>query len=118
VEELFEARKPKHLAILAEIAGEVSIGEVKKSRQITIFNKETGEEKVYPVAYGSRIKVTDGQYVEPGDELTEGSVNPHDILAVKDAKSVEPTSSRKCSGCTACRAWTSKTSTSRSSCAR
>jgi DNA-directed RNA polymerase subunit beta' len=89
VEELFEARKPKHLAILAEIAGVVSIGEVKKSRQITIYNKETGEEKTYPIAYGSRIRVTDGQEVEPGDELTEGSVNPHDILLVKDARSVE-----------------------------
>ena len=89
VEELFEARKPKHLAILAEISGVVSIGEVKRSRQITLFNKETGEEKVYPIAYGSRIRVTDGQEVVIGDELTEGSVNPHDILMVKNAQSVQ-----------------------------
>jgi DNA-directed RNA polymerase subunit beta' len=89
VEELFEARKPKSLAILAEISGTVSLQEVKRSRQIVIFNKETSEEKVYPISYGSKIKVADGDFVEVGDELTEGSVNPHDILKIKDEFSVQ-----------------------------
>ncbi|MBQ3380009.1 MAG: DNA-directed RNA polymerase subunit beta' [Clostridia bacterium] len=89
VEELFEARKPKNLAILAEISGEVRIEEIKKSRHVIIFNKETGEERDYPIAYGSRLKVIEGQHVELGDEITEGSVNPHDILKVKSAVDVQ-----------------------------
>lgn len=89
VEELFEARKPKNLAILSEISGEVRIEEIKKTRHVIVFNKETGEEKDYPISYGSRLRVQEGQMVEVGDEITEGSVNPHDILKVKSAVDVQ-----------------------------
>ncbi len=89
VEELFEARKPKGLAIITEIAGEASIGDTKKKREITITNDETGESKTYLIPYGSRIKVSDGQILEAGDELTEGSVNPHDILKIKGIRAVQ-----------------------------
>ena len=89
VEELFEARKPKNLAILSEISGEVRIEEIKKTRHVIVFNKETGEEKDYPISYGSRLRVQEGQMVNVGDEITEGSVNPHDILKVKSAVDVQ-----------------------------
>ncbi len=89
VEELFEARKPKGLAILAEIGGRVKISESKKKREITVLNDETGDSAVYLIPYGSRIKVRDEQIIEAGDELTEGSVNPHDILAIKDYTAVQ-----------------------------
>ena len=79
VEELFEARKPKGLAIIAEFGGKVTYKEGKK-KEVIITNDETGESKAYLIPYGSRIKVRDGQVLEAGDELTEGSVNPHDIL--------------------------------------
>ena len=89
VEELFEARKPKGLAIITEIPGEVAIKDTKKQRQIVITDKESGESKTYLIPYGSRIKVTDGQMLEAGDELTEGSVNPHDILKIKGVRAVQ-----------------------------
>ena len=89
VEELFEARKPKGLAIIAEFGGEVEIRETKKKREVVITNKETGESKAYLIPYGSRTKVVDGQILEAGDELTEGSVNPHDILKIKGIRSVQ-----------------------------
>ena len=89
VEELFEARKPKGLAILTEIAGRVSIVENKKKREVVITNDETKEAKTYLIPYGSRIKVTEGQELSVGDELTEGSVNPHDILRIKDVTAVQ-----------------------------
>ncbi len=89
VEELFEARKPKGLAIIAEFAGMVSISETKKKREIIITNNDTGESKEYLIPYGSRIKVYNGDYVEAGDELTEGSVNPHDILKIKGLRGVQ-----------------------------
>ncbi|MBQ3114578.1 MAG: DNA-directed RNA polymerase subunit beta' [Clostridia bacterium] len=89
VEELFEARKPKGLAIIAEIAGRVSISENKKKKEITVLNDETGDAISYFIPYGSRIKVTDGQVIEAGDELTEGSVNPHDILKIKGVTAVQ-----------------------------
>ena len=89
VEELFEARKPKGLAIIAEIAGAVKINETKKKREVVITNDEAGESKTYLIPYGSRIKVFDGDVVEAGDELTEGSVNPHDILKIKGLASVQ-----------------------------
>ncbi len=89
VEELFEARKPKGLAIIAEIPGKVKQSETRKKREIIITNDETGEEKTYLIPYGSRIKVYDGDVVEAGDELTEGSVNPHDILKIKGLLSVQ-----------------------------
>ena len=89
IEELFEARKPKGLAIIAEFGGEVQIRDTKKKREVVITNKETGEAKAYLIPYGSRIKVMDGQILEAGDELTEGSVNPHDILKIKGVRAVQ-----------------------------
>jgi DNA-directed RNA polymerase subunit beta' len=88
VEELFEARKPKGLAIISEISGVVKINETKKKREAVVSNEE-GESKVYLIPYGSRLKVSDGQRVEAGDELTEGSINPHDILKIKGVKGVQ-----------------------------
>ncbi len=89
VEELFEARKPKGLAIIAEFGGTVEIRDTKKKREVVITNAETGDSKAYLIPYGSRIKVRDGQVLEAGDELTEGSVNPHDILAIKGVRAVQ-----------------------------
>ena len=89
VEELFEARKPKGLAIITEIPGEVTIEETKKMRTIHVRNPEDGEEKKYPIPYGSRIKVAEGQVLEAGDELTEGSLDPHDILKIKGIRAVQ-----------------------------
>jgi len=89
VEELFEARKPKGLAIIAEIGGKVSLVENKKKREIVITDDENGDAKTYLIPYGSRIKVADGDVVAKGDELTEGSVNPHDILRIKDLTAVQ-----------------------------
>lgn len=89
VEELFEARKPKGLAIIAEFGGVVAIKDTKKKREIIITENETGNSKTYLIPYGSRIKVADGQVLEAGDELTEGSVNPHDILKIKGVRAVQ-----------------------------
>jgi len=89
VEELFEARKPKGLAIIAEFGGKVEIRDSKKKREIVITNDETGESKTYLIPYGSRIKVLDGAILEAGDELTEGSVNPHDLLKIKGIRAVQ-----------------------------
>ncbi len=89
VEELFEARKPKGLAIITEIAGKVEIRDTKKKREIVVTNEETGESKTYLIPYGSRIKAQDGAVLEAGDELTEGSVNPHDILKIKGVRAVQ-----------------------------
>ncbi len=89
VEELFEARKPKGLAIITEIKGEVAIKDTKKKREIVVTDRETGDSKTYLIPYGSRIKVMDGQVLEAGDELTEGSVNPHDILKIKGVRAVQ-----------------------------
>ena len=89
VEELFEARKPKGLAIIAEFGGTIAIKDTKKKRQVVVTNTETAESKAYLIPYGSRIKVVDGQVIEAGDELTEGSVNPHDILKIKGVRSVQ-----------------------------
>ena len=89
VEELFEARKPKGLAIIAEFGGVASIKDTKKKREIVITNNETGESKAYLIPYGSRIKVMDGATLEAGDELTEGSVNPHDLLKIKGIRAVQ-----------------------------
>ena len=88
VEELFEARKPKGLAIIAEFGGKVQLRDNKKKREVVITNDETGESKAYLIPYGSRIKVLDDQVLEAGDELTEGSVNPHDILKIKGIRAV------------------------------
>ena len=89
VEELFEARKPKGLAIIAEFGGTVSIRDTKKKREVVITNEETGEQKAYLIPYGSRIKVLEGQELEKGEPLTEGSVNPHDILEIKGVRAVQ-----------------------------
>ncbi|MCI9440961.1 MAG: DNA-directed RNA polymerase subunit beta' [Ruminococcus sp.] len=83
VEELFEARKPKGLAIITEFAGTATLSDTKKKREVIVTNDQTGESKAYLIPYGSRIKVKEGQVLEAGDELTEGSVNPHDILKIK-----------------------------------
>ncbi len=89
VEELFEARKPKGLAIIAENGGTIRILENKKKREIVIENNEEKDAKPYLIPYGSRLKVAEGQVVEKGDELTEGSVNPHDILRIKNLTAVQ-----------------------------
>ncbi len=91
VEELFEARKPKGLAIIAEFGGTVAIKDTKKKREVIVTNQSDDnlESKTYLIPYGSRIKVTDGQVIEAGDELTEGSVNPHDILKIKGVRAVQ-----------------------------
>ena len=89
VEELFEARKPKGLAIITEFGGTATINDTKKKREIIVTNHETGESKAYLIPYGSRIKVQDGAELGAGDELTEGSVNPHDILKIKGLRAVQ-----------------------------
>ena len=86
---MFEARKPKGLAIIAEFGGKAEIRDTKKKREVVITNEETGESKAYLIPYGSRIKVVDGQVLEAGDELTEGSVNPHDLLKIKGIRAVQ-----------------------------
>jgi DNA-directed RNA polymerase subunit beta' len=88
VEELFEARKPKGLAIISEIAGAVSMKETKKKRELTVLS-DGGDAKTYVIPYGSSLKVSEGDAVEAGDELTEGSVNPHDILKIKGTRGVQ-----------------------------
>ena len=89
VEELFEARKPKGLAIISEFGGTVTVRDNKKSREVIVTDDETGESKEYPIPYGSRIKVIDGTSIEAGDELTEGSINPHDLLKIKGIRAVQ-----------------------------
>ncbi len=89
VEELFEARKPKGLAIITEFGGTVTIKDTKKKREIMVTDTGNGNSKTYLIPYGSRIKVQDGQVLEAGDELTEGSVNPHDILKIKGVRAVQ-----------------------------
>ena len=89
VEELFEARKPKGLAIITEIGGRAEVKETKEKREIIVTNDSIGESKSYVIPYGARIKVLDGARLEAGDELTEGSVNPHDILKIKGVRAVQ-----------------------------
>ena len=89
VEELFEARRPKGLAILTEIPGVVEIKETAKKREVVITDAERGQSKTYLIPYGSRLKVMDGQVLEAGDVLTEGSINPHDLLKIKGTKAVQ-----------------------------
>ena len=89
VEELFESRKPKHLAILSEIDGEVRFEEIKNNRHAVVYNKETGEECSYLIPFGSRTKIEEGQQIKAGDMITEGSKNPHDILAIQGADAVQ-----------------------------
>ena len=89
VEELFEARKPKGVAIVTEGAGTVHLSEAKQKREIIVTNQETGEAFTYLIPFGSRIKVREGQEVEAGDPITEGSLNPHDIMAIKGEPAVQ-----------------------------
>ncbi len=89
VEELFEGRKPKHLAIISEISGVVRFEDIKNNRHAVVYNEETGEEKSYLIPFGSRTKVVERQIIEAGDLITEGSVNPHDILAIKGTDAVQ-----------------------------
>ena len=89
VEELFEARKPKGLALISEFGGVVSVKDTKKKREVVVTDTETGNAKTYLIPYGSRLKVQDEQVIEAGDELTEGSVNPHDILKIKGVRAVQ-----------------------------
>ena len=89
VEELFEGRKPKHLAIISELAGVVKFEEIKKNRHAVIYNDETGEQRSYLIPFGSRVRVEEGQVIEAGEMITEGSVNPHDVLAIKGTEAVQ-----------------------------
>ena len=89
IDELFESRKPKHLAIISEISGTVSFEEIKKIRNVVVTNSETGDERKYPVSFGAHISVKEGQQIEKGTRLTEGSVNPHDVLAVSGEQAVQ-----------------------------
>ncbi|MBR5809736.1 MAG: DNA-directed RNA polymerase subunit beta', partial [Clostridia bacterium] len=89
VEELFEARKPKGLAILSEISGKVTVTESKRKREVTVTNDEAGEAKTYVIPYGSTIKVADGDVIEKGDELTVGSAYPNDILRINGSRAVQ-----------------------------
>ena len=89
VEELFEARKPKGLAIITEFGGIATIKDTKKKREIIVTDNGSGNSKAYLIPYGSRIKIQDGALLDAGDELTEGSVNPHDILKIKGVRAVQ-----------------------------
>ena len=89
VEELFEARRPKGLAIISEISGKVTVSDTKKKREVIVTNDETGESKTYLIPYGSKLHVMDGDVLIPGDEITEGSVYPQDILAIKGPEAVQ-----------------------------
>ena len=88
VEELFEGRKPKHLAIISEIDGVVRFQEIKKNRHVVVTNQETKDEKSYLIPYGSRLRVQEGDIIRAGDMITEGSVNPHDVLAISGVDAV------------------------------
>ena len=90
VEELFEARKPKQLAILSEIEGDVRFEEIKKSRHVIVYNKDTAEEKKYLIPYGARLceNIVEGAHIKKGTELTLGAVNPHDVLAILGEEAV------------------------------
>ena len=88
VEELFEARRPKHLAIISEIGGKVSFREIKKSRHVVVTSQDEADERSYLIPYGARLRVEEGQIIEKGDLLTEGSVNPHDVLAIRGVDAV------------------------------
>ena len=89
VEELFEARKPKGLAIISEIGGKVQIRDTKKKREVVVTNDDTGESKAYLIPYDSRIKVIDDQIIEAGDEITQGSIMPKDLLRIKGIRAVQ-----------------------------
>ena len=88
VEELFESRRPKNAAIMAKHSGKTRIDEIKKTRHVIITTAD-GEEHPYPVPFGYKLKIQDGDFIEAGETLTEGSVNPHDVLEVKGEEAVQ-----------------------------
>ena len=88
VEELFEGRKPKHLAIISEIDGKVSFQDIKKNRHVVVTNNEIGDERSYLIPYGSKVCVEEGQMLQAGDMITEGSMNPHDVLEIRGTDAV------------------------------
>ncbi len=89
IDELFEGRKPKHVAIINEVDGKVTFEEIKKNRHVVVTNDETGESKSYLIPFGSRLTVEEGQYIKRGHRLTEGSVNPHDLLTISGTEEVQ-----------------------------
>lgn len=89
IDELFESRKPKHLAIITEIGGKVSFEDVKKVRNVIVTDSENGDERKYPVPFGSHISVKEGQTIAKGTRITEGAVNPHDVLAISGTQAVQ-----------------------------
>ena len=89
VEELFEGRKPKHVAIINEIDGKVAFQEIKKNRHVVVTNEETGDSRSYLIPFGSRLTVKEGEYIKRGKRITEGSVNPHDVLAISGTQEVQ-----------------------------
>lgn len=89
IEELFESRKPKHLAIISEISGRVTFKDIKRNKHAVIYNQETGEERSYLIPFGSRVKVSEGDEILAGDLITEGSVNPQDVLEIKGTSAVQ-----------------------------
>ena len=89
IEELFEARRPKGVAIISEIAGNVRVNDSKQKREVVITNNEDGESRTYAIPYGASIKVKDGEYLEKGGEITAGSVNPNDILRINGPDAVQ-----------------------------
>lgn len=89
VEELFEARKPKRLAIISEISGTIRFEEIKKNRHAVVYNEKSGDHRSYLIPFGSTLCVEEGQEIEAGDMITEGSVNPHDVLSIKGPAAVE-----------------------------
>ena len=89
MEELFEGRKPKHVAIINEIDGKVTFQEIKKNRHVVVTNEETGDSRSYLIPFGSRLTVKEGEYIKRGKRITEGSVNPHDVLAISGTQEVQ-----------------------------
>ena len=89
VEELFEGRKPKHLAIISEISGRVTFEEIKKNRHVVVTDAETGDSRSYLIPFGSRLIVSEGDDIKAGTRITEGSVNPHDVLAISGTQAVQ-----------------------------
>ena len=89
IDELFEGRKPKHVAIINEIDGKVAFEEIKKNRHVVVTNDETGESRSYLIPFGSRLTVKEGEYIKRGKRITEGSVNPHDVLAISGTQEVQ-----------------------------
>ena len=89
IDELFEGRKPKHVAIINELDGQVSFEEIKRNNHVVVTNDETGESRSYLIPFGSRVTVKEGEYIKRGKHITEGSVSPHDVLAISGVEEVQ-----------------------------